>query len=324
MLIIRPSQVMSMPRGPDSTETVPGGDEGPDHLLLTEDVMDAINDRERPDPEMTGVLIGERASSDHWRATDLTVQSNSSRPPELAEDESYLGLVRWHEGREIQDCHEDADWLSPPFVIVEASRSPVIASSYESTGAPGAPVDVWIPASAGERYGEPPDDTPMMAPTHPATDSTGAPSVEHVDIDQEVTELERVFDDVASEDFVWLENGNVGIEVTYATTDCSVDEFTALIEYIEQYPSLPPRIWVTDPPVDPESNMVHGFDQRGHAQAAYVDLHTWNEQLTGGDAALIMTEWVKHYCAYLDDRHENADEGYLDHIRDYLDQVAGR
>lgn len=310
-----------MPRGSnhEGGAEVPEGDEGPKHLLLTEEVQGAIVG-ERPDPEMTGILIGDRVSAGCWRATDLTVQLDSDRLPELAENEFHLGLVRWHDGREAQTDVEDVDWLSPPFVIVETSRSPVIASSYESKDAPGAPVEVWIPASAGGEVPGPSEDGPVDL----VTGDDGLPNVGYVDVEQEVSELRRVFDDIAPEDFVWLENGNVGIEVTYTTTSCSVDEFTALIEYIEQYPSLPPRIWITHPPVEPESNMVHGFDQRGHAQAAYVDPYSWNPQLTGGDAALIMTEWIKHYCAYLDGQREDTDEGYMDQIRDYLDQVAGR
>ena len=156
---------------------------------------------------------------------------------------------------------------------------------------------------------------PTPAPADPTSIS--------INVDAEVDELRRLFPDVSRTDFYHLDNDNIGVEVSYVPSDCAIAEFEVLIEYVPQYPGVPPRLWVTDPEIDPGSGLVTGFDEYGNAQAKYAAPYEWSSEYTAYDAARMMKSWIKHYCAYLDDDEPRGLARYVTRVEEEIGRLRG-
>ena len=121
-----------------------------------------------------------------------------------------------------------------------------------------------------------------------------------MNVSEEVYELRGVFPDVTRSDFYELNNGNVGVLVDYSIEDHSIDRFVVLIEYIEEYPSEPPRAWISEPEIEQSCPHIMGFDENGHAQISYADPNSWDSNYTSFDAAVMIKWWVYAYCNWVE------------------------
>lgn len=121
----------------------------------------------------------------------------------------------------------------------------------------------------------------------------------HIDIGKEVTELQGVFPNISRSDFYQLDNGNEGVAVSYDPVQYQ-ETFEVLIEYTPSYPDMPPKAWVQDPTIHPESPHVWGQDDYGDVMICYIDPDDWRPDLTSYDAAIMIQTWVFAYCNWIE------------------------
>lgn len=140
-----------------------------------------------------------------------------------------------------------------------------------------------------------------------------------IDIDKEVHELKGVFPQISKSDFYHLDNGNIGAEVSFIPSDCTIDEFEVLIEYTPKYPTYPPRMWVTNIEIDDSSEFVVQYDEYGNSEINYAAPYEWTPALTGYDAAQMMQSWIKHYCG--NSGNDASDDGYLSRIQEGISRL---
>ena len=117
-----------------------------------------------------------------------------------------------------------------------------------------------------------------------------------VDIGEAAHELRGVFPDLSRSDFYYLDNGNVGVEVTYATEGYANDDFNVLIEYHGGYPDAPPNAWIQHPDIDSSCPHGYGEDDYGNYRACYIYPDQWKPRYTSYDAAIMIKTWVYAYC----------------------------
>lgn len=122
----------------------------------------------------------------------------------------------------------------------------------------------------------------------------------YIDIPAEVAALQNLFPTISEGDFYHVETGTVGAKLRYITTSGSIDTFDVLLEYPRPYPVVPPRMWVTDPPINPDSGMIVEFDDCGHALVDYLHADDWNRSMNGFHAATMMKSWIGAYCHWVD------------------------
>lgn len=132
----------------------------------------------------------------------------------------------------------------------------------------------------------------------------------YIDIDREVRELRAVFPEVSRSDFYELDNGNVGVIVTYRTDSRSVDDFEVLIEFPRGYPDDAPRAWIQSPEIPSSTPHTLGTDGSGDVAICYQGPSNWNSNYTGYDAAVMIKSWVYAYCNWKENDEWDWEEGY--------------
>lgn len=138
------------------------------------------------------------------------------------------------------------------------------------------------------------------------TDDTYSEDI-YIDISAEVDALQNLFPTISRAEFYHVETGTVGAKLQYIPTSGSIDTFDVLLEYPRSYPNVSPRMWVTDPPIDPDSRMVVRFDDRGHALVDYLDDDDWHRSMNGFHAATMMKSWIASYCQWVDGDDHSGD-----------------
>lgn len=121
----------------------------------------------------------------------------------------------------------------------------------------------------------------------------------HVDIGKEVTELRGVFPDISRSDFYELDNGNVGVQVSYDPIQYQ-ETFDILLEYTPSYPDMPPKAWIQSPSIHADSPHVWGKDDYGNVMICFIDPDDWRPSLTSYDAAIMIQTWVFAYCNWIE------------------------
>ena len=319
-----------MPRDePTDSPDDPGDTKGRGHKVIDAFLFPTIVNRIDEEQHARGtnasfLVDGEKitrdAGSEIWIVE--RVASDAGNPDE----EAPVGFYHNSQPKSYQSTPEDfpdEDLTKPYLHLFYADGS--IAGNIAQRDAPsGVPVEIWAVQNTAQRETRTPDgQTP-----HQEQDTDN--SIEHQSIDQqepsihinsEINELRQIFPDISRSNFYYLDNGNIGAEVSFVPSDCAVNEFEVLIEYVPQYPGVPPRIWVTDPEIDPESGIVAGFDEYGSAQAKYDAPFDWSSEYTGYDAAKMMQSWIKHYCAYLEDREAEGLDNYLSRVQDEVERL---
>lgn len=275
------------------------------------------------------ILIGESMSKSVWKVKDISLWSPGSRRPQLQGEERYVGFVTSDNLTNLESSLVEVDWTPKRYVLLQFEDGEIKGEIQQREDDEKHSVTVWTPSTVSIDRMQTPQEEPGERRPHPQEsdpeDSTGetTPDVDYLNLEDEVRELQKVFADITAEDFTKLNNGSIGVEVTYVPTECGIEEFEVFIEFIPQYPELPPRMWVMSPDIEAESNMIHRFDEYGHAQAAYTDPYSWNEELTGGDAAQIMKQWIANYCDYIEDEDRNQISEYSERLRNEVERLTG-
>ena len=120
----------------------------------------------------------------------------------------------------------------------------------------------------------------------------------HINLDEEIYELQGVFQSIGKSDFFELNNGNVGAVVYYRPDDYSFPEFEILIEFPQGYPDKPPNAWVMEPNIESGTPHVWKRDENGNTKICYIKPARWSSDLTSYDAAVMIQTWVYAYCHY--------------------------
>lgn len=123
---------------------------------------------------------------------------------------------------------------------------------------------------------------------------------EYIDIEAEIEVLQNLFPTISRAEFYYVETGTIGAKLRYIPTSSEHDVFDVLMEYPQSYPNDPPRMWVTDPQIDPDSGMVLDFDHRNDALVNYIDRDQWDPSMNGFHAATMMKSWIASYCQWLE------------------------
>ena len=90
-------------------------------------------------------------------------------------------------------------------------------------------------------------------------------------LEKELHELKGVFPKLTRKDFYRLDNGNICVQVKFATTGpYTLGFFDVLIEFLHSYPNIPPRAWVQRPKIHPKTHHVHRRDEYGHTEICYL------------------------------------------------------
>lgn len=131
------------------------------------------------------------------------------------------------------------------------------------------------------------------------TSSSGSGNT-YVDIDDEISALQNLFPTISRSEFYHVETGTIGAKLRYIPTASEHDVFDVLMEYPRSYPLDPPRMWVTNPSIEPNYEMVIEFDHRNDARADYLHADDWDSSLNGFHAATVMKSWIARYCQWLE------------------------
>lgn len=121
----------------------------------------------------------------------------------------------------------------------------------------------------------------------------------NINLDDEITELRGVFPELSRSDVYKLDNGNIGVEVSYAPNRYR-ETFDVLLEYPPSYPNKPPKAWVQNPSIDPNTEHVWGKDDHENVMICFIDPAEWTPDLTGYDAAIMVKTWIYAYCNWLE------------------------
>ncbi len=119
-------------------------------------------------------------------------------------------------------------------------------------------------------------------------------------VEQELHELKGVFPGLTRNDFYRLENGNICANVKFVTTgEFACGTFTVLIEFPQNYPTAPPRAWVTQPKISSRTHHVYRRDEYGHTEICYLRPYVdWHFSYTSYDAAIMIQTWIWSYCRW--------------------------
>jgi ubiquitin-protein ligase len=119
-------------------------------------------------------------------------------------------------------------------------------------------------------------------------------------VEQELHELQGVFPSLTRDDFFYLENGNICVQVKYVTTGpYACGRFHVLIEFPHTYPTAPPRAWVIEPKLSYKTHHVHKTDKYGHTEICYLrPQKDWHYSYTAYDAAIMIQTWIWAYCRW--------------------------
>ena len=119
-------------------------------------------------------------------------------------------------------------------------------------------------------------------------------------VEQELHELQGVFPGLTRDEFYRLENGNICVKVKYITTGrFACGTFHVIIEFPHNYPTAPPRAWVTKPRLSVKTHHVYGTDEYGHTEICYLrPQKDWHFSYTAYDAALMIQTWIWAYCRF--------------------------
>jgi len=119
-------------------------------------------------------------------------------------------------------------------------------------------------------------------------------------VEQELHELQGVFPGLTRDDFYRLENGTTCVKVKYVTTGSfACGTFHVLIEFPHNYPTAPPRAWITKPRIAAKTHHVYGTDEYGHTEICYLrPQKDWHFSFTAYDAALMIQTWIWAYCRW--------------------------
>lgn len=119
-------------------------------------------------------------------------------------------------------------------------------------------------------------------------------------VERELHELKGVFPKLSRKDFYRLDNGNICVQVKFATTGpYSLGVFDVLIEFPHSYPNSPPRAWIQKPKIHPKTHHVHRRDEYGHTEICYLrPRKDWHFTYTAYDAAIMIQTWIWAYCKW--------------------------
>ena len=315
-----------MPRNSNPQDSDRDGRENT-NILIPDGVLSHLQSRIE-DQNNIAILIGESMSKLVWKVKDISLWSPGSRLPQLQGEERYVGFVTSDSLTDLESNLGEVDWVPKRYALLQFEDGEIKGEVQEQEDDEKHSVTVWTPSTVSIDQTQCPQEEPEERRPHPqesdpeGSTEEGTPDANYLNLKDEVRELQKVFADITAEDFTRLNNGNIGVEVTYVPTECGIEEFEVFIEFIPQYPELPPRMWVMSPDIEAESNMIHRFDEYGHAQAAYTDPYSWNEELTGGDAARIMKQWIANYCDYIEDEGRNPISEYSERLRNEVDRLT--
>jgi hypothetical protein len=120
-----------------------------------------------------------------------------------------------------------------------------------------------------------------------------------MDVYEEVHELQGVFPEVTRSDFWELDNGNIGVTVTYETKSIFEDDFDVLIEFTSSYPDSAPNAWVESPDIREDCKHTYYTDDYGNTKICYLEPENWYPWYTSYDAAVMIKSWVYAYCNWV-------------------------
>lgn len=277
---------------PDDPEDTKGrGHKVIDGFLLPT-IVNRINEEQHARGTNTSFLVdGEKitrdAGSEIWIIERLA--SDAGDPGE----EAPVGLYHNSQSKSYQSAPEDFPDEDPtkPYLHLFYPDGSIAGNIAQGDASSGIPVEMWAVRNTAQRETRTPDgQTPHQdqCTDDSIEDQSIGQQESAIHINSEINELRQIFPDISRSDFYYLDNGNIGAEVSFVPSDCDVNEFEFLIEYVPQYPGVPPRIWVTDPEIDPESGIVAVFDEYGSAQAKYGAPFDWSSEYTGYDVAKMM------------------------------------
>jgi len=158
------------------------------------------------------------------------------------------------------------------------------------------------------------------------TDDSSQNDEVYVDVGTEINALQNLFPTISVSEFYHVETGTIGVKLRYELSFGDIDAVDVLLEYPYDYPVIPPRMWVTNPEIDPESGMVIEYDHRNDARADYIDVNQWDSSMNGFHAAAMMKEWVAEYCHWVSgtETHQDSLEELVGDLADSVDSYWGR
>lgn len=121
----------------------------------------------------------------------------------------------------------------------------------------------------------------------------------NLDIEAEARELRGHFPDLTTCDFYRLDNGNVGVLITFKTSDLFGEDFDVLLEYPPGYPETIPNAWVQSPKIASSCRHVWKREE-GDVKICYLRPSKWESNYTSYDAAAMIKSWIYAYVEWKD------------------------